>query len=239
MGKLASDEGLDLVFREARTHTPGSTSRWTTPCSPGLRPRQDGADLRQHVPDADRLREVARGEGEAQARLDAGNVDKTMDAPVTAPSSPWTFTSTSSCRKLYPARRREGLVQGPARNRAGVHRPAQLVAARRVLHAGRPGPGPGLRPDVRLRQRQGGRRLLRRTTVKSNFLCNLGHRRRRASFTRAPGGGLRQSVPDRVTDCRTTSTPSARSAEIHCCSFVVALVATTLSAVGVARKNRR
>src|SRR5436305_4856003 len=85
MSKVLSDQGLDLIFREARTH-----NVWLD------KPVDDALlrqiyDLTKMGPTSANmcpLRIVFVKTPEAKARLkpclDAGNVDKTMKAPVTA-----------------------------------------------------------------------------------------------------------------------------------------------------------
>jgi len=67
----------------------------------GLRPRQAGADSANMCPMRIGLREVTEARN-AEAALDAGNVDKTMAAPVTAILA-WTSLFLSSCQAV-PAR---------------------------------------------------------------------------------------------------------------------------------------
>ncbi len=60
-----------------RGRTPrGWTSLWTTTLpATGLQPREVRPHIREHVPDADRVREVEGGKGEAEAAASiAGNV---------------------------------------------------------------------------------------------------------------------------------------------------------------------
>ena len=45
--------------------------------------------------------------------------------------------------------------------------------------------------------------------IKSNFLCNLGHGRRRQAPSAQPAAGLRRGLPDRVRD-RAAAGPAAR-----------------------------
>src|SRR5262245_17637053 len=85
MSKVLSDEGLDLIFREARTH-----SAWLDePVDDALLRR--AYDLARMGPTSANMcpmrRVFVKAKGakeELRPALDAGNVDKTMRAPVTA-----------------------------------------------------------------------------------------------------------------------------------------------------------
>ena len=168
MSDVLSSEDLDLIFREARTH-----SVWLD------KPVEDALleqvyDLAKMGPTSANMcpmRIILVKSRAAKERLkpalDAGNVDKTMKAPVTAIIG-MDIHFYEKLPKLFP-REREVVVQGPAGERAGVHRAAELFAAGRVLHAGRSGAGARLRPDVGVRQRKGGRGVLRRDDGQIQF----------------------------------------------------------------------
>src|SRR5947208_684518 len=85
MGEVLSDDGLDLIFREARTHT-----AWTDgPVDDDLLRRvYDLAKMGPTSANMGPLRVVFVRSPEAKEKLrpclDAGNVVKTMGAPVTA-----------------------------------------------------------------------------------------------------------------------------------------------------------
>ena len=168
MSDVLSSEDLDLIFREARTH-----SVWLD------KPVEDALleqvyDLAKMGPTSANMcpmRIILVKSRAAKERLkpalDAGNVDKTMKAPVTAIIG-MDIHFYEKLPKLFP-REREVVVQGPAGERAGVHRAAELFAAGDVLHAGRSGAGARLRPDVGVRQRKGGRGVLRRDDGQIQF----------------------------------------------------------------------
>ena len=119
------------------------------------------------------VREVDGGEGEIAAVLVAGNVDKTMTAPATAIIG-LDVAFFKALPKLFPQTDAKAWF-------VGNDLPTDTTAMRNsvapggVFHAGRPVAGARLRADVRLRQRDGRCGVLRGTTVRSNFLCNLGH----------------------------------------------------------------
>ena len=157
-----NDESLDLIFREARTH-----NVWLD------KPVDDALlgqvyDLAKMGPTSANMcpmRMVFVKSKEAKEKLkpalDAGNVDKTMAAPGHGHHRHGRPFLRETAQTV-PACGRQGVVQGPAGERAGIHGAAQLVASGRLLHAGGAVARAGLRADVRLRQRQGGCGVLRR-----------------------------------------------------------------------------
>jgi len=96
-----------------------------------------------------------------------------MKAPVTAiMAMDIHFTSRlANCSRT----RCQGVVQGPPENVLDYTALRNIVVARRVLHAGVPGAGAGLRADVGLQQRQGGAAFFAGTTIKSISCGNLGY----------------------------------------------------------------
>jgi 3-hydroxypropanoate dehydrogenase len=105
--------------------------------------------------------------------LSEGNRDKTMKAPVCAPSSAMTSTSTSTCPSSFPTPtpqlvRRQAEENRGDRVRNGTLQGAYLILAARAL---------GLNTGPMSGFDNGGvdRDFFAGTSIKSNFLCNLGY----------------------------------------------------------------
>ncbi len=149
MSKVLSDEGADVIFREARTH-----SVWLDkPVDDALlRQAYDLAKMGPTSANMCPMRVVFVKSKEAKEKLkpalDAGNLDKTMRAPVTAIIG-MDIRFYEQTAQAVSARGRQGVVQEPAGKRTGVHRVAQFLAAGCLLHAGGPVARSGLRADVR------------------------------------------------------------------------------------------
>ena len=93
---------LAQLFTEARTHNafldrPVSDEL----AEEGGRSRQDGADQRQPVADAHRVREVEGGQGEARCRRCRRAIAPRPAPRRWSPSSPMTRSSTSTCRSCF------------------------------------------------------------------------------------------------------------------------------------------
>jgi 3-hydroxypropanoate dehydrogenase len=186
MSKVLSDEGLDLIFREARTH-----NVWLD------RPVDDA--LLRRVYDLARMGPTSanmcpmrvvfvkskEGKEKLKPALDAGNVAKTMIAPVTAilgmdvhffeqlpklfphaDAKPW-FKDLPDNVLEYIALRNSSL-QG-----------AYFMLAARAL-------GLDCGPMSGFDNAKVDAAFFAGTTVKSNFLCNLGHGDATKLFPRSP-----------------------------------------------------
>ena len=100
-----------------------------------------------------------------------------------------------------PAHRREVVVRQQARGRPAHHRAAQRQPAGRLPDPGRARARPGLRADVRLRQRQGRRGVLRRHAVAFQLPGQPGQGRSRVRSSRARRGWS-STKPAASTDAR-------------------------------------
>jgi 3-hydroxypropanoate dehydrogenase len=173
-GKL-SDEGLDLLLREARTHT-----AWQN------RPVDDAVlqkayDLARMGPTSANMcpmRLVFVKSPEAKLKLkpflDAGNVDKTMAAPVTAIIA-MDIHFFEKLPKLYPhADARAWFKDLPENVLEYVAlRNSSLQGAYFILAARSQGLDCG--PMSGFNNAKVDEAFFAGTTVKSNFLCNLGY----------------------------------------------------------------
>lgn len=175
MDKTVSDEGLDVLFREARTHT-----HWLD------RPVDDELlrrvyDLAKFGPTSANMcpmRIVFVKSKVAKERLkpalDAGNVGKTMAAPVTAIIG-MDVHFYEELPKLYPHADAKSWFQGLPGNvleyvalRNGSLQGAYFMLAARAL-------GLDCGPMSGFDNAKVDAEFFAGTTVKSNFLCNLGH----------------------------------------------------------------
>lgn len=175
MDKTVSNEGLDVLFREARTHT-----HWLD------RPVDDELlcrvyDLAKFGPTSANMcpmRIVFVKSKAAKERLkpalDAGNVGKTMAAPVTAIIG-MDIHFYEELPKLYPHADAKSWFQGLPGNvleyvalRNGSLQGAYFMLAARAL-------GLDCGPMSGFDNAKVDAEFFAGTTVKSNFLCNLGH----------------------------------------------------------------
>ena len=185
MGRILSDEGLDLLFREARTH-----NAWQDkPISDTLlRAVFELAKMGPTSANCSPMRVVFVKSREAKERLrpalSAGNVEKTMKAPVTAIVA-YDTEFYEHLPRLFPhddARSwfagKPELIQTTA-FRNGTLQGAYLILAARSLGLDC-GPMSGFdNAKVDAEFFPGG-------TVKSNFLCNLGYGDPSGLFPRSP-----------------------------------------------------
>ncbi len=166
---MLNSEGQDLLFRNARSH-----SYWLD------RPVDDGLlrqvyDLTKLGPTSANmcpLRIIFVKSRKAKERLkpalDAGNVNKVMTAPVTTILGMDTRFYEELPRLFPHADARSWFKDLPEQVLEYIAlRNSSLQGA--YLHAGRPVPGAGLRPDVGLQQRQGGRGVLCRNDHQIQF----------------------------------------------------------------------
>lgn len=186
MSKALTDEGLDLIFREARTHF-----HWLDrPVDDALLRRvYDLAKMGPTSANMCPLRIVFVKSKAAKEKLkpalDAGNVDKTMAAPVTAilgmdvhfyEKLPQLFphTDAKSWFKDLP----ENVLEYIALRNSSLQGAYFMLAARsQGLDCG---------PMSGFNNRQVDEAFFAGTTVKSNFLCNLGHGDASKLYPRSP-----------------------------------------------------
>jgi 3-hydroxypropanoate dehydrogenase len=186
MSKVLSDEGLDLIFREARTHN-GWLDR---PVDDALLRRvYDLARMGPTSANMCPLRVVFVKSREAKEKLrpclDAGNVDKTMKAPVTAVLG-MDVRFYEALPKLFPhADARawfkdlpENVLEYIALRNSSLQGAYFLLAARSLgLDCGPMSGFDNAKVDAA---------FFAGTSVKSNFLCNLGHGDPSKLFPRSP-----------------------------------------------------
>ena len=175
MHKTVNDEGLDLLFRSVRTHT-----HWRDePVDDALlRQVYDLAKMGPTSANMCPLRIVFVKSKEAKEKLkpclDAGNVDKTMKAPVTAilgmdvhffELMPKLFphADAKSWFKDLP----ETMLEYIALRNSSLQGAYFMLAARAL--------GLDCGPMSGFNNQMVDATFFAGTTVKSNFLCNLGH----------------------------------------------------------------
>jgi 3-hydroxypropanoate dehydrogenase len=175
MSSVMSDDGLDLIYRKARTH-----SAWLD------RPVDDALlrrvyDLARMGPTSANMcpmRIVFVRSREAKERLkpalDAGNVDKTMAAPVTAIIG-MDVHFFEQLPKLFPHADAKAWFKDLPENvleytalRNGSLQGAYFILAARAL-------GLDCGPMSGFDNAKVDEAFFTGTTVKSNFLCNLGY----------------------------------------------------------------
>jgi 3-hydroxypropanoate dehydrogenase len=186
MNKLLSDEGLDLIFREARTH-----NVWLDrPVDEALLRRvYDLARMGPTSANMCPLRVVFVKSREAKEKLrpclDAGNVDKTLKAPVTAVLG-MDVRFYELMPKLFPhADARawfkdlpENVLEYIALRNSSLQGAYFMLAARsQGLDCGPMSGFDNAKVDAA---------FFAGTSVKSNFLCNLGHGDATKLFPRSP-----------------------------------------------------
>jgi 3-hydroxypropanoate dehydrogenase len=186
MSKVLSDEGLDLLFRNARTH-----NAW--------RDEPVADELLQRVHDLARMgptsanmcpmRIVFVKSKEAKEKLkpalDAGNVDKTMKAPVTAIIA-MDVHFFEQLPKLFPhADAKAWFKDLPEHVLEYIAlRNGSLQGAYFMLAARSQGLDCG--PMSGFNNAMVDAAFFAGTTVKSNFLCNLGHGDPAKLYPRSP-----------------------------------------------------
>ena len=175
MSKVLNDEGWNLLFREARTH-----NAWLDkPVDDGLlRQVYDLAKMGPTSANMCPMRVVFVKSKEAKEKLkpalDAGNVDKTMRAPVTAiigmdthfyEKLPRLFPHADA--KAWFKDLPENVLEYIALRNSSLQGAYFMLAARSLgLNCG---------PMSGFNNQKVDAAFFAGTTVKSNFLCNLGH----------------------------------------------------------------
>ena len=186
MSKVLSDEGLDLLFRAARTH-----SAWRDePVDDALlRQVYDLAKLGPTSANMSPLRVVFVKSKAAKEKLkpclDAGNVEKTMRAPVTAifgmdvhfyEKLPKLFPHADA--KAWFKDLPENVLETIALRNSSLQGAYFMLAARAL--------GLDCGPMSGFNNQKVDEAFFAGTTVKSNFLCNLGHGDPSKLFPRNP-----------------------------------------------------
>jgi 3-hydroxypropanoate dehydrogenase len=193
MSDVLSNEDLDLIFRQARTH-----SVWLD------KPVEDALlkqvyDLARMGPTSANMcpmRIIFVKSREAKERLkpalDAGNVDKTMKAPVTAIIG-MDIHFFDELPKLFPhADAKSWFKDLPEKVleyialRNGSLQGAYFMLAARAL-------GLDCGPMSGFDNAKVDEAFFAGTTVKSNFLCNLGHGDASKLFPRSPRLGFEEA----------------------------------------------
>jgi 3-hydroxypropanoate dehydrogenase len=186
MSKTMSDDGLDLIFRNARTH-----NVWLDkPVDDGLlRQVYDLAKMGPTSANMCPLRILFVKSKEAKEKLkpslDAGNVDKTMVAPVTAILG-MDIHFYEMLPKLFPHADAkawfkdlpENILQSTALRNSSLQGAYFIIAARSL--------GLDCGPMSGFNNQKVDDAFFAGTTVKSNFLCNLGYGDASKLFPRSP-----------------------------------------------------
>jgi 3-hydroxypropanoate dehydrogenase len=175
MNKVMSDDGLDLIFRNARTHTV-----WLDkPVDDALLRRvYDLAKMGPTSANMSPMRMVFVKSKEAKEKLkpalQPGNVDKTMEAPATAiigmdihffDQLPILFPHTDA--KAWFKDLSENVLEYTALRNGSLQGAYFIIAARALgLDCGPMSGFDNAKVDAA---------FFAGTTVKSNFLCNLGY----------------------------------------------------------------
>ncbi len=186
MSNILSDEGLGLLFRDARTH-----NVWLDrPVDEALlRQVYDLARMGPTSANMSPLRIVFVKSREAKEKLrpclDAGNVDKTMAAPVTAILG-MDVHFYEKLPKLFPHANAKAWFEGLPENvleqialRNSSLQGAYFMLAARAL-------GLDCGPMSGFDNAKVDAAFFAGTTVKSNFLCNLGHGDASKLYPRSP-----------------------------------------------------
>jgi len=174
VSEIVNDSGLDQVFRQARTYRawgPGEVSDVL------LEAIYDLAKMGPTTVNSCPMRVAFLRSGEAKERLrpalDAGNVDKTMAAPVTAIIA-YDLEFYEQFPKLAPQRDGRKMYGGKAQlieetvMRNGSLQGAYFIIAARAL-------GLDCGPMSGFDRRKVDETFFSGTAWRSNFLCNLGH----------------------------------------------------------------
>jgi 3-hydroxypropanoate dehydrogenase len=186
MDKVLSEEGLELIFRAARTH-----SAWLDkPVDDELLRRvYDLAKMGPTSANMCPLRIVFVKSREAKEKLrpclDAGNVDKTMKAPVTALLG-MDVRFYEEMPKLFPHADvkawfkdlPENVLEYIALRNSSLQGAYFMLAARSL--------GLDCGPMSGFNNAKADAAFFAGTTVKSNFLCNLGHGDASKLYPRSP-----------------------------------------------------
>jgi nitroreductase len=143
-------KSLDAIFREARTHNAVSGPVTDAQLREIYELMKWGPTTMNTQPGRFVFVRSKEGKEKLKPALSPGNLDKTMAAPVTVILG-YDLQFYENLPKTFPHRpdAKNGFMG--EEKKAG-----NQLAAGRVLHHRRARAGLGLRPDVRLRQRQGG-----------------------------------------------------------------------------------
>src|SRR5690606_18570655 len=173
---------------------------------PALRAGEAGTDPSQLLPGALRVREDARGQGETgpdprrrQPRQDHGRPvhrDRGLRHGLLREAA----GAVPAHRRAFVVRRQPGA--GAVPRRLAQQQPAGRLPDARGARA-----GAGLRPDVGLRPRQAGRRVLRRHLHPFQLPGQPRPGRSGEHLPAFAAAAVRRSLPDRVTTDRTTLFP--------------------------------
>lgn len=186
MSNVANDESLDVLFRNARTH-----SAWLPGAVDGalLQKVYDLAKMGPTSANMCPMRIVFVKSKEAKEKLkpclDAGNVDKTMAAPVTAvigmdirfhEQLPNLFPHADA--KAWFKDLPENILEYVALRNSSLQGAYFMLAARAL--------GLDCGPMSGFNNAKVDAEFFPGTTVKSNFLCNLGHGDASKLYPRSP-----------------------------------------------------
>ena len=186
MSKVVSDEGLNLLFRAARTH-----NVWLDkPVDDALlRQVYDLAKLGPTSANMCPMRVVfvksKAGKEKLKPALDRGNVDKTMSAPVTAvigmdihfyEKLPMLFPHADA--KAWFKDLPENVLEYITLRNSSLQGAYFMLAARAL--------GLDCGPMSGFNNQKVDEAFFAGTTVKSNFLCNVGHGDASRLFPRSP-----------------------------------------------------
>jgi len=186
MGKVVNDEALNLIFREARTH-----HVWLDQPVDDALLRQvfDLAKLGPTSANMSPMRVVfvktKAAKEKLKPTLDAGNVDKTMRAPVTAIIG-MDVKFYEKLPKLFPHADAKAWFKDlpPSVLEYAALRNSSLQGAYFMLAARSLGLDCG--PMSGFNNAKVDEAFFAGTTIKSNFLCNLGHGDASKLFPRSP-----------------------------------------------------
>jgi 3-hydroxypropanoate dehydrogenase len=186
MGKVVNDEALNLIFREARTH-----HVWLDqPVDDALlRQVYDLAKLGPTSANMSPMRVVfvktKAAKEKLKPTLDAGNVDKTMRAPVTAIIG-MDVRFYEKLPKLFPHADAKAWFKDlpPSVLEYAALRNSSLQGAYFMLAARSLGLDCG--PMSGFNNAKVDEAFFAGTTIKSNFLCNLGHGDASKLYPRSP-----------------------------------------------------
>ncbi len=185
MSEILSDRGLDLIFREARTHNAWQDKEVSDVL---LHAVHDLAKMGPTSANCSPMRVLFLKSREAKARLEPalieGNVEKTMAAPVTAVIG-YDTEFYEKLPQLFPhSDARSWFVGKPALIESTAFRNGSLQGAYFIIAARALGLDCG--PMSGFDNEAVDREFFPDGKVKSNFLCNLGYGDPAALFPRSP-----------------------------------------------------
>ncbi len=186
MSKFLNDAGLDLLFRDARTHNAWQDEEVSDVLLEAI---YDLAKLGPTSANCSPMRVVYLRSPEAKARLksalSAGNLDKTMAAPVTAiighdleffERLPEIFPHAPDARTWFAGKPEH--IETTAFRNGSLQGAYFIVAARAV--------GLDCGPMSGFDNAAVDQEFFPDGAIKSNFLCNLGHGDPKGLFPRSP-----------------------------------------------------